>query len=657
MAGPWEQYQQAPEAPAGPWTQYAPPKAEPKEGRGLGERVLGLATPASAAGALFTPEGRQDLKAAAMGVGRGVKDVIDTGAQLLATGYDRVTGGDQPTLSSLVTGEKPGEGARVKRMNEAGKQEFKQQYGDDALASGARIGGQVAATYPVGPILGAGAKAVGLQRLGTALATGGATTGAQVAPSLAARAADMGIRMAGGAGTGYASAGLIDPNAANTGAVVGGLAPPIIAAAGKGGELAASLVRPFTRGGQERIAGDVLRQSSTNPQAAANLRAAGEMVPGSAPTAVAAAGDEGLAGLSRTLQSADPRYAAELSSRMSAQNAARTSALENVAGNTGKLTMAREARDAATGTMRETVLDSAGQLPARPVLDSIDRLLSKPDNAGKISQGALNEVRSRIAQFAPDGQIDARALYAIRKDINDTLSGKLQGEAGNMKLASGQLVEVKKIIDQAIDQASRRVSGSTLLPGAASGPRASWQGYLDEYTQRSIPINQMEKLDEVMKSISTGTVDKTGNAVLSAAKLNNLLRNQAQELQKTLSPEQLDLLRRMASDLNASQLAATSGKAVGSNTVQNLAGMNVLQQTLGNKLGGSAPAQSVMGRLLQLPYGASNRMIQDRLGQALLDPKEAARLMATPEGSALLKALSEGPAQIGYRAAPALAAQ
>jgi hypothetical protein len=128
-------------------------------------------------------------------------------------------------------------------------------------------------------------------------------------------------------------------------------------------------------------------------------------------------------------------------------------------------------------------------------------------------------------------------------------------------------------------------------------------------------------------------------------------------LQKTLAPEQLDLLRRMAADLNASQLASTAGKAVGSNTVQNLAGTNVLAQALGNKAGGSAAAQSVLGRVLQLPYGASNKMIQDRLGAALLDPKEAARLMATPEGNALAKILSGGAAQIGYRAAPALAAQ
>src|SRR5690349_21402032 len=63
-----------------------------------------------------------------MGAARGVKDVIDTGAELLATGYDKLTGGDKPNLSSLVTGEKPGEGARVRAMNDAGKKSFEKDY-------------------------------------------------------------------------------------------------------------------------------------------------------------------------------------------------------------------------------------------------------------------------------------------------------------------------------------------------------------------------------------------------------------------------------------------------------------------------------------------------------------------------------------------------
>lgn len=542
------------------------------------------------------------------------------------------------------------------------------------IATGAgEITGNVVATLPVGGALGAGAKAMGLNRLSAALATSGMTTGTPVAAGFAPQATNMLLRMAGGAGTGYVSAGLVDPAAANTGAVVGAALPVVGKAVGAVGDVAGSLVRPFTTSGQERIAGDALRQFSTNPNAVENLRRAAPVVEGSMPTAVMAAGDEGLAGLNRTLQSADPRYAAELSTRAASQNAARTAALENVAGNTGKLTMAKEARDAATGPMREAVLNAAGSLLARPVLDSIDSLLAKPDNAGKIAQQALAEVRKRIAQFAPDGQIDARALYAIRKDINDTLSGKLQGEAGNLKLASGQLVQVKGLIDDAIDQASRlapQSAGRAVMPAGANieragmagafgsqAPRPSWRQYLETYTQHSIPINQMEKLDEVMRAVSAGTVDQSGNAVLSAAKLNNVLRNQAQDLQKVLAPEQLDLLRRLAADLNASQLASNAGRAVGSNTVQNLAQNNLLSSVLGQGLATSTPSQSVLARVLQLPYGASNRMIQEKLGNALLDPKEAARLMATPETNRLLQSLSGGTAQIGYRAAPAISAR
>lgn len=617
---------------------------------------------------------------------RGAKDVVDTGAEYLAKGYDKLTG-QGPTVRGLVTGEQSGEAARVKAMNDAGDAEFAaaaERTGAGIPSKVARVGGQIVAVGPVGPALGAAAKAGGLTRLGNALASGGMTTGAAVAPGVIPKAVDMGIRMAGGGATGYASAGMIDPDAANTGGVIGALLPPAAKVAGAAGDVTASLIRPFTKGGQERIAGDVLRRFSTNPNALRNIQQAREVVPGSMPTAVMASGDEGLAGLSRTMQSVDGRYAAELSTRAAANNAARTAALEGVAGNTGKLALAKEARDAATGPMRESVLDAAGSLPAKSVLDALDRLLTKPDNAGKLSQQALNAIKNQIAGVPgmhgnrvggfvdESGNVSARALYAIRKDINDTLSGKLQGEAGNLRLASGQLLEVKKVIDQAIDQASRRVemsSSRALMPAGAnieragmappvsSGPRATWQGYLDEYTQRSIPINQMEKLDEVMKAISTGTVDQGGNAVLSAAKLNNLLRNQAGELQKALAPEQLNLLRRMAADLNASQLASNAGKAVGSNTVQNLAQTNVLASVLGAKLGASTPAQSALARLLQLPYGASNKMIQERLGNALLNPQEAARLMADPKANALLRALSSGGEQIGYRAAPAISAQ
>jgi len=577
-----------------------------------------------------------------MGIARGVKDPIDTGAQLLASGVDKLTGGS--------------EGERVRAMNQQGKQEFQDQYGDSSLASAGRVGGNVLATLPVGPALGAGARAAGFGRLGNALASSGMTASQKVAPGFLSGAADLGIRSVGGAITGGATAGLIDPNSTGLGAGIGAAMPVVGKVATIAGNALGSAVRPFYAAGQNRIAGDVLRNTAANPaNALAQLRSAAPMVSGSMPTTAMAAGDEGLAALSRTMQNASPEYASALAARQTAQNQARTSAIEGIAGNTGKIDLAKQARNALTGPMREEALNAAGKVPADGILRQIDNLIGDPNNAGQLSQQALNQFKSRIAGFTKDGTIDARALYAIRKDINDVLGGKLQGEAGNLKYAASQLSGVKGFIDDAIDQASRSMPANAIGPTTKGTP--NWKGYLDRYAKESIPINQMERLEEILKSIQTGSVDSQGGAIISAAKLNNVLKNKGSDLVKELSPTQLQVLRNIQADLNAGQIANNVGRAVGSNTVQNLAQNQLLQGALGGTLGGSTAATSTMGRVLQLPYGAANKQIQERLGNALLDPQEAARLLSEPQTNALRNALSQGARTIGYRSAPALIAR
>ena len=534
------------------------------------------------------------------------------------------------------------------------------------------LGGEIAATFPVGGLLGGGLKAAGATRLGSAVATGGFSTGAKVAPGLIPAAQNLAIQSAGGATNGLVTAGLVNPEDAGMGAVIGGAFPVAGKIVGAGANALGATVRPFFAKGQERIVGNTLREFSENPtNALAQLMKSGEVVPGSAPTTAMAAGDNGLASLSRAMQNADPRFASELATRQTAQNQARTSVLEGIAGNTGKLDIAKAARDAATSPMREGVLDAAGKIPVDGVLGKLDKLIADPNNAGKLSQQALNEYRSSIAKASQNGHIDARALYEIRKDINTTLSGKLQGDAGNLRYATGQLTNVKGVIDDAIDMASKAAkgTGTELMPAGANisthampnpvgsqNPRASWSDYLQKYSKDSIPINQMEKLDKVMKAIQTGTVDAQGGMVLSGAKLNNILKNEGDDLIKKLAPEQMAILRKVSADLNAAQIANNAGRAVGSNTLQNMAQNQLLTASLGKTMGGSTPATATLGRLLQLPYGTANKQIQERLGNALLDPKEAARLMADPKTNNLLNMLS-GTGQLGYRAAPLIYAQ
>ena len=480
-----------------------------------------------------------------------------------------------------------------------------------------------------------------------AISSSGATAnGANGIPALAAR-------VTGGAISGGAQSGMTDPANTGLGAFIGGGLPVVTTVVGKAANTLGALLRPFTSTGQDKVAGATLREFAENPEnALTQLLQAKEVVKGSTPTTAMAAGDNGIAALSRAMQNADPRFASELAARQTAQNQARTVALESIAGNDTKIALAKDARNALTSPMRESVLDAAKGVKADPLLSSIDDLISKPDNAGKLSQQALQEFRTRIAQFSQDGAIDARALYAIRKDINDVLGGKLQGEAGNLKQASSQLIAVKGLVDDAIDKASKAIpSGQTLL--ASGAPKTSWSDYLQTYAKESIPIGQMEKLDKVMKAIQTGSVDSQGGLILSGAKLNNILKNEGGDLVKSLSPEQMDILRRVSADLNAGQIAATTGRAVGSNTLQNMAQNNVLSAALGKDLGGSTAATSTLGRLLNLPYGTANKQIQEKLGNALLDPKEAARILQTPEGNKLLQYLTQ--TKLPYKLAPAIA--
>lgn len=158
------------------------------------------------------------LQSFGMGVLRGAKDVIDTGADY---------------LSRLGPA---GENERVRAMNEAGKQDFKQGYGDSTVASLGRIGGNVAATLPAGGLLGYGLRAAAplmgsaapvASSLGNAIASGGMTTG-----NTLGGAANMAARIAGGGISGGVSAGLVDPSSAGTGAAIGAALPPVVKGAG-----------------------------------------------------------------------------------------------------------------------------------------------------------------------------------------------------------------------------------------------------------------------------------------------------------------------------------------------------------------------------------------------------------------------------------------
>lgn len=166
-----------------------------------------------------------------MGVLRGAKDVVDTGAGWLASGFDKIAGTN--------------EGERVRQLNEAGKADFDQRYGDSTAADVGRFTGNVAATLPVGGVLGKGVQAVGnvfgagakVAPLAQSITSGGMSAGGLKG------AAGLATRAAGGAVAGGAMTGLVDPESAASGAVIGAALPGVVQGAGKAMHAIGSAVR------------------------------------------------------------------------------------------------------------------------------------------------------------------------------------------------------------------------------------------------------------------------------------------------------------------------------------------------------------------------------------------------------------------------------
>ena len=526
-----------------------------------------------------------------------------------------------------------------------------------------------------------------------ALESAGATTGARGIQGFKSGAADIGKRVLGGGVAGGAMTAAVDPEAAGTGAAIGAALPPAIKLVAGTGKAIAAGVRPFTQKGQQQIAAGVMQEAATDPAAAWRaLQQSKQIIPGSDPLTSSVAGDIGLSGLTRTMQNASPDMSAALTQRAAQQNAARTAAVESIA-NPGLIRHAEDARELATAPIRESALKAAGRLESGPVVDALDMMLADPDNAGELVQAALGRIRRSIVRSTSNGEISARALYAIRKDINTAISGKLRGEAGNLVYAKGELTGAKQVIDDAITEAMNRPpAAAARAPGPQvvhqkldvpalpnefgqrllSGPPANalavqgravakvptsqadqalntWKEYLSKYAEMSKPINQMETLQEVLKRAQTGTVDTNGNLILSAAKLNNILKNETKELSKVLTDGQLQLVRNLAADLNASQLGMNAGKAVGSNTVQNLAQDKFLKGALG-KLGISSGVKSTLGNLLKIPYYRADQDIMQIVNEGLLNPLEGGRLLGLQRQTPMK--VNENALKAAYLAAP-----
>lgn len=208
-------------------------------------------------------------------------------------------------------------------------------------------------------------------------------------------------------------------------------------------------------------------------------------VPGTQPTEAEIAGSPSVSFAQKQNRQAngDPHVARDM-----ANNDARVEYYENTAGTPTQVLRMREARDEQAGKDLKTAFGNKQPTDAQPVVDTINGILTDP-------RGAENSaLQTYVAPFLkqlqkPDGTLksDPETLYGIREEINRKLSKTAQAETPTLNHVTGELLQVKGALDEAIEQGA---------PG--------YKQYLDNYSSASRPIDAMEFLQENRPKLTNG---------------------------------------------------------------------------------------------------------------------------------------------------------
>lgn len=398
-----------------------------------------------------------------------------------------------------------------------------------------------------------------------------------------------------------------------------GLAGGMIGAGGfelakAGGRALQAMAQPFTRSGQERIVGNALADAATAPgQARQNLQGAAEIVPDSPPTTGPASRDLGLLSLERQVRNSSPGEFAEIATQ---QNAARATDLAKSAKTPRALQAAIDRRESVTKPIREAAFKAAQGKPVDTpaILQKIDALIADPDNAGEATQTALLRFRGAV-----EGKADARALYAVRKDLNRILEGKfVDSSESALRYAGGQLAQVKDFIDEGI---------SAVAP--------QWRTYLGRYAQLSRPIDRLATLQQKAEAVVTAPVDPQGRHFISQAKWYQQITRQMPELEKELTKGQVARLRRIGADLDRGEMINSKAvRPMGSDTASNLSVANLVGAIRGRR-GSVGAVPATLARPFEWLAKAPEPQVRQLLIEAIKDPALAARLLgkATPNNA------------------------
>ena len=458
-----------------------------------------------------------------------------------------------------------------------------------------------------------------------------------------------GTQLAAAAGGGGGSSIAREMGAGPVGQFAAGLAGSIavpvgINLAAGAGRTARALATPMGEGGREKIVGNVLRKSAQNPEETiAKLGEPPSYVPGSQPTTAQASKDYGLLITEKGLAASSPQAGAAFASRQATNNEARQILLQGIAKDKAAVDTAMAHRERLLGPLYEKAFSDFKGIPAT-AQEEVGTIISRLSSG---APGVLQKAK-RLASL-DNLDIDFAKLGQATEAPTATIAGQkislspeqaaqlgLTGQQGGSD-ALRALHYIKMALDAAINtpepetgidattlHALRNVRGE--LIGSMQKMSPMYELAQGSWAQASQPITQMQTLQDISKRTDLAAPSLTGSPILSQAKWANVVKDNWDELSKTLTPNQLKKLQAISSDLDLGVQSQTAGKAVGSNTFQNFSIANVLGSMLQRDVK-VTPLLNTLLRPLRFIYGAPDERIHELLTDAMLDPALARSLM------------------------------
>ena len=198
-------------------------------------------------------------------------------------------------------------------------------------------------------------------------------------------------------------------------------------------------------------------------------------------------------------------------------------------------------------------LSDEGFFPLRvnDIVGNVDKIRVAPgQRSSEVVQRTFDSLRQKLtdpAYVKPNGIIDSRDLYTIRKEIGNDIK-KFAQEAQNWdaKLTAGLEKNIKTYIDNSIE--------------SAGGVR--WKEYLDNFSKYSTKINQMQIGQALEQKLNSAMdVERAGafaQAVREAASTIKRASGGArfEKLEEVMTPKQVASINAVLADLQRSSKAS-----------------------------------------------------------------------------------------------------